>query len=207
MSRRKVKAAPAVYDPQTGLIPRALCLEHPEAILAAAGVCRRIVRAWGTDYRGRIYLAASQRWDEFNRAVCNSEPYLSALKRLGYGRRSPLPFLAVVGSVEFVACEPHPGNIEDIEYDDAKSYRIYHGTQFGNRYIWSFENPMICRARVPVDPKQMAPGLFRIDAALAASASACAERPVDSPEIVAFGTVLDAGKRILQARLVRHAEC
>jgi hypothetical protein len=164
MARKKIAKAAPSYDPQTGLISRGVLLIQPLATLAAAGAVSSVRLAWGTDYRGRIYLYAGMLWGPENRAACNSQPYLAALKALGYGRMCPLPFGAITGyvDIEDVACINE--GTEDEESTDVLAYRFRCGRNHALRYDWILANPYVCYppVKAPYDPQQPGRvGLFR----------------------------------------------
>jgi hypothetical protein len=164
MARKKpVKAAPA-YDPQTGLISRGLLLVQPLATLVAAGAAGSVRLAWGTNYRGRVYLYAGMLWGPYNRAACNSPPYLAALKALGYGRTCPLPFGAITGYADIKDIVCINEGIEDEESTDVLAYRFSCGRNHALRYHWVFTDPFVCYppVKAPHDPQQPGRvGLFR----------------------------------------------
>lgn len=148
--------------------PRAVVLIQPEASLVAAGMMRTIRRSIGTDYRGRLYIYASRLYLTFNRKVCNTEPYLSALKELGY-KRGTLPLQRFVGHAVLGECRCINPADDVVESIDVGPYRIMYGKASRLLYDWHFVGSRYLESPIPLPEKPgELPGLFRIDPELAA---------------------------------------
>jgi hypothetical protein len=173
------------YDPAC-IIPRAVSLVQPAATLIAAGVLRTLYLPWGVDYRGRIYLHASVRWDPINRKVCNTNPYLYALRELGYGKARPVPLGVIVGHADLVDCV-YIGEteLEGDDETDVVSYVFRDATRANppGLFAWTFAEPMRAVRCVPCEDSL---GLFRITRNTAAAVatlpgSGLAEIPPPDP--------------------------
>jgi hypothetical protein len=207
-----MKKVEARYAPRTGVPrstsmpscarddpPRALSLVQPEASLVAAGMMRTIRRSIGTDYRGRLHIYASILYNRFNRAVCNAEPYRSALRFLGYGHGT-LPLMRLVGHAALGGCLCLNPDDDSEEMIDAGPYKLYYGHNFRRLYDWHFTDSRFLDApiAIPEEPGEL-PGLFRIDPEIAAwvFAAAC-PRGTGIDLGPPRGTVLEYGSRLVQ---------
>jgi hypothetical protein len=182
--------------------PRAVALIQPEASLTAAGMMRTIRRSIGTDYRGRLHIYASILYNPYNRAVCNAEPYRSALKSLGYGHGT-LPLMRLVGHAALGGCLCLNPDDDPEDTIGAGPYNLYYGHNFRRLYDWHFTDSRFLDSPIPIPEKPgELPGLFPIDPEIAARvfAAACprgAGLDLGPPR----GTVLQYG-----ATLVRRIE-
>jgi hypothetical protein len=189
-SRRTDDVISRSLDPEC-IIPRALVLCQPAATLVAHGVWPILPLKFGTDYRGKLYLVASVRWDEYNRAVCNAQPYRDALVGLGYGRHNPLPLGSIVGHVKVEACECYSFS-ETHEYEETDNlfaYRMYYGSRYMRNYYWHFGGARVVGSPIPCEGRM---GLFRLEADLAERARAAATGPAGPP------LTLDAPDTVIQ---------
>lgn len=180
MSKRLMKKVEARFAPRTGAPrststpscfrddpPRAIGLIQPEASLVAAGMVRTIRRSIGTDYRGRLHIYASILYNRYNRAVCNAEPYRSALRSLGYGHGT-LPLLRLVGHAALGGCLCLNPDDDSEETIDVGPYKLYYGHNFRRLYDWHFTDSRFLDAPIKIDEKPgELPGLFRIDPEIA----------------------------------------
>lgn len=96
---------------------RCLSLHQPWASLLVHGKKRVETRSWPTRHRGVLLIHAAKKWSRDLNDTCNREPFWSALGGdfHGPGRESldddadwsvVLPFGAIVGAVNVVACCP-----------------------------------------------------------------------------------------------------
>jgi hypothetical protein len=98
---------------------RCLSLWQPWATLLAAGLKRVETRSWALKHGGPLLVHAARHWSPGLDALSRREPFLSALKKLGVTWKNPppssrgaraarpcIPFGAVVGRVNVVACVP-----------------------------------------------------------------------------------------------------
>lgn len=193
------KVTPPEFDPEC-IIPRGLVLCQPAATLVVHGVWPILPLKFGSDYRGKLFIVASERWDEYNRAVCNAHPYRDALVRLGYGRRNPLPLGSLVGHVRVEACEcySHSETREYEETDNLFAYRMYYGSRYMRNYCWHFGRPGVVGPPIPCEGGL---GLHRLDADIAARARDAASEPagsalaLDAPDtVMQMGAFLIKGK-------------
>lgn len=77
-----------------------LSLTQPWASLWVGGEKLIETRAFGTDYRGPIAVHAAKGFPETARHYCHTEPFKSALERVGFTGPGLLPFGKILGVVE-----------------------------------------------------------------------------------------------------------
>lgn len=194
------QVTPPALDPEC-IIPRALVLCQPAATLVAHGVWPVLPLKFGTDYRGKLFLVASVRWDEYNRVVCNAQPNRDALLSLGYGRHNPLPLGSIVGYVKVEACECYSFS-ETHEYEETDNlfaYRLYYGSRCLRNYYWHFGGARVVGSPIPCAGRM---GLFRLESGLAERARAAAYEPtgptltLDAPDtVIQIGVSFMKGKQ------------
>lgn len=88
---------------------KALSLTQPWATLVAIGAKRLETRGWKTDHRGALAIHAAKKFTSEERALCEREPFRSALSAAGYDADN-LPLgavLAVVHLTTVVPITPH----------------------------------------------------------------------------------------------------
>lgn len=94
---------------------KAISLWQPWASLLAAGLKCVETRGWPTGHRGPLLIHAAKRWDPELAAIAAKAPFRPALERLGIVFTATeaacqagwgLPFGAIVGRVNLVACYP-----------------------------------------------------------------------------------------------------
>lgn len=83
---------------------RILSLWQPWATLWVTGEKLIETRSWGTDYRGIVVVHAAKRFDDEQRHLCFTEPFASALARVGFGHPGSLPLGAILGWVDLAGC-------------------------------------------------------------------------------------------------------
>jgi activating signal cointegrator 1 len=169
---------------------RAISLMQPLPTLACAGRLESFVLAWGTSYRGLLLLHASCSWNDGQRAVCNRDPWRSALVSLGYSRRNPLPTAGIVGVADLADCYPINIYDDEEEIDNPGPFDFRCGRCGVLRYRWRVASPRILDAAVPCVGSV---GLFPVDGPLAATAFATAHAlpPSGRSPIRADGTILE----------------
>lgn len=152
---------------------KALSLSQPWALLPFAPPPFRKqyeTRGWYTSYRGPLVIHASGRasFDKQNiAALCHREPFRRALLRLGVGAVDNLPFGAVVGVVELVACIG-TSSMQGLNIIDKLSpVELAFGDFSSGRFMWQLANPR--RLAVPV-PCRGALNLWEVPAAVLAAA-------------------------------------
>jgi hypothetical protein len=186
-------------DPEC-IIPRAIVLCQPAATLVVHGVWPVLPLKFGSDYRGKLYIVASVRWDEYNRAVCNAAPYRAALVRLGYGRHNPLPLGSIAGHAHVEACECWSFS-ESYEYEETENlfaYRMYYGSSYMRNYYWHFGCARVVGSPIPCEGRM---GLFRLEAGVAERARDAASEPPGPPAVLdAPDTVIQMGMSLMRRK-------
>lgn len=152
---------------------------------------------WGTDYRGPLVIVSATPWDFAVRAVCNVDPYRSALLELRYGRSRLPPVGCMVGSVVLVDCRCVNPEDDVEDRDDILSYRVMVGHDGRLRYDWHFRDAKVC-VPTPVE-RQM--GLSRYPVSGITFEPANGPRSI-TPEMMG-GTIYEIGERLLTPREAR----
>lgn len=181
-------------------IPRGVCLIQPDATLVVHGVMPRPVMGWGTDYRGQLHINAAIKYDDLNRAVCNSPGVAAALWTLGYGPANQLPMGCYVGRATLADCrrvEPEaPDGDESEEIVDCRDFRIMH-EKFGRYvYIWEFTDPVVL---VPPLAGPGRPGICRVAPHVADAAESDGWLPTPQACVELNRTTLQAGHLVIGA--------
>lgn len=83
---------------------KAITLRQPWASLFVAGAKLIETRSWPTKHRGPLAVHASIKMNADEIALCWSQPFASALARLGFYSTADLPIGAVLGKVDLVDC-------------------------------------------------------------------------------------------------------
>jgi activating signal cointegrator 1 len=148
---------------------KALSLWQPYASLLAAGKKRVESRSWSTSHCGPLLVHAAKRRDPTSINLTVMEPFYSALKA-AFGPHwtwTDLPFGALVGRVDVVACYPtakvFPGD-DGTPFCDGESLAIddterAFGDYSAGRFAWLTANPV--RFGTPV-PYRGGLGLFDV---------------------------------------------
>lgn len=94
---------------------KCLSLWNPWALLLVAGKKKVETRGWPIRHRGPLLIHAAKKWDPFLGEVCAAFPFRQALQSIGVPLTAEIgacmsgwgmPFGAVVGRVNVVACSP-----------------------------------------------------------------------------------------------------
>lgn len=109
-----------------------LSLWQPWASLLVGGRKRVETRGWPIRHRGRLLIHAAKKWGTVLADLCDREPFRSALHSCGVTRASELPFGAIVGTVDVIACHPTEAVIDD-PYDSADQPKVIVGEGMGGR--------------------------------------------------------------------------
>lgn len=81
---------------------KCLSLWQPWASLLAHGEKKVETRGWRLRHYGPLLIHAATRWNRDLKGLCETEPFRTALKRIG----DDLPFGAIVGRVNVIGCFP-----------------------------------------------------------------------------------------------------
>lgn len=116
-------------------VTHCLSLTQPWATLVAIGAKTFETRSWQTGYRGTLAIHASKGFPRDCQELCATEPFLSALLRVGYQNTRELPRGQVIAAVYLMSCistdDWHPAFGSD-EYN--------FGDYSLGRYAWSFDD-------------------------------------------------------------------
>jgi hypothetical protein len=85
---------------------KALSLQQPWATLLVYGEKHYETRSWKTEYRGELLVHAARKFTDLARAMCEREPFKSALLRCGYKSPADLPRGVVLRKVRLLDCQP-----------------------------------------------------------------------------------------------------
>ena len=92
---------------------KTLTLTQPWATLVIYGFKKYETRSWATSYRGPLAIHAAKGLADMTEAaflaLCEEEPFRSALLRCGYEDPAKLPRGAVLGQCELTTCRPMLG--------------------------------------------------------------------------------------------------
>lgn len=133
---------------------KALSLKQPWASLLAGGEKRVETRAWKTQERGRIAIHASKGFEDFERDLVITSPFVVSMIRLGFNRADDLPLGAIIGV----------GTLRDM-WPAQTIKRTLNDKElaFGNyemgRWAWVFAD--LCMFKKPIPCRGM-PGLWPV---------------------------------------------
>jgi hypothetical protein len=132
---------------------KAISLWQPWATLVEIGAKQFETRGWSTKYRGLLAIHAAKRFDEVQRAYCEQEPFLSALKTEGYSADN-LPFGGIVAVVKVLEIQ----RTEVVVHEVSKREKAF-GNYLAGRFAWRLE--MVKRLERPI-PMNGAQSLFDV---------------------------------------------
>jgi activating signal cointegrator 1 len=126
---------------------RCLTILQPWASLIIGGIKHFETRSWNPanaafgPFHGAfgmvaIHAGKSKAWEH----VREKEPYITALGACGIGENDPLPFGAILGTVEFLAVHPAVAiaNQHDYRRGGPKDLEIRLGNFAPSRWAWEF---------------------------------------------------------------------
>ena len=132
---------------------RIITLWQPWASLMALNEKHIETRSWMTRYRGELAIHAAQRFDAYQRDLCGSVPFRTALERHGIKDPAELPLGAIVARTTLVDC----GRISSAGF-----YFSSHGAEFEKEFgdyrpgrcVWVCDGTQACRDPIPYQGAQ-----------------------------------------------------
>ena len=115
-------------------------LTQPWATLVATGAKRIETRSWRTPYRGWLGIHASKGFPPWAQALCDEEPFVSALHGL---TAADLPRGALVGGVRLLDCVPTTGT----ELAAISEREIAFGDYGAGRWAWLLDRATVLKPR------------------------------------------------------------
>lgn len=131
---------------------KALSLYQPWATLMAIGSKQIETRHWSTKYRGPLAIHAAKKIIPGFGQLCHTEPFKSALSRVGYDEMECFEFGKVVAIVDLFAVEPTDGLACDIPPSECSF-----GNYEAGRFAWLTKGVRKFPEAIPLIGRQ---GLF-----------------------------------------------
>jgi hypothetical protein len=118
---------------------KCLSIVQPWASLVVLGAKKFETRGWRTSHRGPLAIHASRKFPDAARALCQTEPFRSALLRGGYRTPADLPRGALVGAAELMDCvpTPHVSSVLPSEHPE-----LLFGDYRPGRWAWRLVDPI-----------------------------------------------------------------